>query len=200
MQPRAVLGQRGGVDTLEHRATRLRRRPRRGSSRVARAEAPRRDDLRDGDVLAGVEPLPHLLRDLVHGPILHRITGTRPARRRDVGPHLSTARCRGPSASVRCRCAADRLARFPVKSCRGESLDTATVEPWGLAGDRRWLVVDGEGAQVTARELPRMLLVTPTTRPDDGGCSLTAPDASPLEVDVPVDGPPADVSVFGTRA
>ncbi|MBO0822119.1 MAG: MOSC N-terminal beta barrel domain-containing protein, partial [Nocardiopsaceae bacterium] len=24
--------------------------------------------------------------------------------------------------------------RYPVKSCRGESLDRAVVEPWGLAG------------------------------------------------------------------
>ena len=87
------------------------------------------------------------------------------------------------------------LARFPVKSCRGEYPDTATVEPWGLAGDRRWLVVDPDGAQVTARELPRMLLITPTTRAD-GSLQLSSPDAPPLEVDVPVDGASVDVSVW----
>lgn len=74
--------------------------------------------------------------------------------------------------------------RFPVKSCRGEGLQRATVEPWGLAGDRRWLVVDDAGACVTAREHPRMLLITPTLRPD-GGLELTSPDAPPLRVDVP---------------
>ena len=34
------------------------------------------------------------------------------------------------------------LRRFPVKSCRGEQVETAVVEPWGLAGDRRWMLVD----------------------------------------------------------
>lgn len=88
------------------------------------------------------------------------------------------------------------VARFPVKSCRGEDLDAATVEPWGLAGDRRWMAVDDAGEQVTARELPRMLLITPTTRAD-GGLRLVAPGTAPLTVDVPVDGPSVAVSVFG---
>ena len=29
---------------------------------------------------------------------------------------------------------------FPVKSLRGVSVEQALVEPWGLRGDRRWLV------------------------------------------------------------
>ena len=41
------------------------------------------------------------------------------------------------------------LRRFPVKSCRGELLETAVVEPWGLAGDRRWMLVDETGEAVT---------------------------------------------------
>jgi uncharacterized protein YcbX len=74
--------------------------------------------------------------------------------------------------------------RFPVKSCRGHEVPSATVEPWGLAGDRRWLVVDDDGTCVTAREHPRMLLITPQLRPD-GGLALTSRDAPPLSVDVP---------------
>ena len=54
--------------------------------------------------------------------------------------------------------------RFPVKSCRGQSLDEATVEPWGLAGDRRWMLVDDNGVQVTAREVPPLVLVRPVLR------------------------------------
>jgi hypothetical protein len=77
------------------------------------------------------------------------------------------------------------LNRFPVKSCRGQALQQATVEPWGLAGDRRWQVVDDEGLCVTAREHPRMLLTTPTLRPD-GGLELSGPDGPDLTVDVPV--------------
>jgi uncharacterized protein YcbX len=74
--------------------------------------------------------------------------------------------------------------RFPVKSCRGHSLVQATVEPWGLAGDRRWVVIDDADECVTAREHPRMLLVSPALRPD-GGLDLTSPDAPDLSVDVP---------------
>lgn len=74
--------------------------------------------------------------------------------------------------------------RFPVKSCRGQSLTSAVVEPWGLAGDRRWLVVGDDGAQVTAREHPQLLLVEPAVRAD-GGLTVTGPDLPPLAVDVP---------------
>jgi uncharacterized protein YcbX len=78
----------------------------------------------------------------------------------------------------------DAINRFPVKSCRGHEVRSAMVEPWGLAGDRRWLVVDDDGTCVTAREHPRMLLITPEPAPD-GGLALTSPDAPPLAVDVP---------------
>jgi MOSC domain-containing protein len=53
------------------------------------------------------------------------------------------------------------LARYPVKSCRGQAVDAAVVEPWGLAGDRRWMVVDPAGRFLRARTRPRMLLVVP---------------------------------------
>jgi uncharacterized protein YcbX len=43
---------------------------------------------------------------------------------------------------------------YPVKSCRAQSREEAVVEPWGLAGDRRWMVVDPDGRFVTQREEP----------------------------------------------
>jgi MOSC domain-containing protein len=85
--------------------------------------------------------------------------------------------------------------RYPVKSCRGHGVERCTVEPWGLAGDRRWLVVDDAGACVTAREHPRMLLITPTLR-TDGGLELTSPDVAPLSVDVPAAGELVQVQVW----
>ncbi|MCW2757907.1 MAG: hypothetical protein JWO46_1653 [Nocardioidaceae bacterium] len=72
------------------------------------------------------------------------------------------------------------MARYPVKSCRGESLETATVEPWGLAGDRRWMVVDGDGEVITARECPVLVLVHPVLTED--GLTLTGPDRPTLDV------------------
>ncbi len=84
--------------------------------------------------------------------------------------------------------------RFPVKSCRGQSMTSALVEAWGLAGDRRWMVVDETGECVTAREHPAMLLVEPAE--SDGGLAVAAPDAPTLTVRVPRAGY-VDVSVFG---
>jgi uncharacterized protein YcbX len=75
------------------------------------------------------------------------------------------------------------LYRYPVKSCRGQQLATAAVEPWGLAGDRRWMIVDPSGEVVTAREHPRLLLVTPFL--GDGAIRLTGPAMPDLTVPVP---------------
>jgi len=86
--------------------------------------------------------------------------------------------------------------RYPVKSCRGERLDSARVEPWGLAGDRRWMIVDAAGDQVTARECPRLLLVTP--RIGDGVIRLARPTAKDLTVPVPAGAVRVPVSVWGS--
>lgn len=74
--------------------------------------------------------------------------------------------------------------RYPVKSCRGEELAAARVEPWGLAGDRRWMIVDAAGGQVTAREHPRLVLVTPSLN-GGGHVTLTSPGLPDLAVPVP---------------
>jgi uncharacterized protein YcbX len=73
--------------------------------------------------------------------------------------------------------------RYLVKSCRGESVRSALVEPWGLAGDRRWMLVNHVGAEVTARKYPRLLLVTPSYTSD--GLVLEGPDADPILVPIP---------------
>lgn len=88
------------------------------------------------------------------------------------------------------------LNRFPVKSCRGQALASATVEPWGLQGDRRWMIVDPDGVQITARERNRLLLVEP--RLVDGGLELTSPDALPLVVPTPDGSTLVPVEVWGT--
>lgn len=73
--------------------------------------------------------------------------------------------------------------RYPVKSCRGQSLQSAIVEPQGLAGDRRWMLVDDVGTCVTAREHPALVLVTPSA--GDRAIGFTAPGVRPLRVPVP---------------
>ena len=63
--------------------------------------------------------------------------------------------------------------RYPVKSLRGHALPDAAVEPCGLAGDRRWMVVDETGRFVTRREVPDMALVD--VIPDADGLTLSHP-------------------------
>ena len=57
------------------------------------------------------------------------------------------------------------LGRYPVKSMRGESLDTADLTLQGIAEDRRYAFVQSESRSgfpwLTARELPEMLLYQP---------------------------------------
>jgi hypothetical protein len=48
---------------------------------------------------------------------------------------------------------------YPLKSGRGIDLSEAQVEPWGLAGDRRWLLIEMDGKFVTQRQEPSMARV-----------------------------------------
>ena len=77
---------------------------------------------------------------------------------------------------------------YPVKSFAGLDVVSADVLPWGLAGDRRWGVVDENGEPVTARELNPMLGLTAEPLAD-GGLLLGGNAGEPLRVDVPTDAP-----------
>ena len=48
---------------------------------------------------------------------------------------------------------------YPVKSTAGVSVAQAAVEPWGLAEDRRWSVVDQAGNRLVAWDVPQLLRV-----------------------------------------
>ncbi|MEV5409172.1 MOSC N-terminal beta barrel domain-containing protein [Thermopolyspora sp. NPDC052614] len=69
---------------------------------------------------------------------------------------------------------------YPIKSTRGMEVASAVVEPWGLAGDRRYMVVDAAGEGLTARTHPKMLAVTAT--PEGSGLKLSGPHAPPLRL------------------
>lgn len=45
---------------------------------------------------------------------------------------------------------------YPIKSCRGISVETAEVQARGFAGDRRFMLVDPDGKFLTQRTLPVM--------------------------------------------
>ncbi|MGW7128162.1 MOSC domain-containing protein [Streptomyces bobili] len=72
----------------------------------------------------------------------------------------------------------------PVKAFRGQSPRQALVEPWGLAGDRRWALIDDGGKVVTQRQQPRLACAAAELLPG-GGVRLSAPGMEPLTVSVP---------------
>jgi len=76
---------------------------------------------------------------------------------------------------------------YPVKSMGGVAVECASVEPWGLAGDRRFGIVDPHGEKITARELHALLGFHAEPR-DDGGISITGPAGDSIVVRPPVDG------------
>lgn len=77
----------------------------------------------------------------------------------------------------------DAISIYPVKGLRGIAVQEATVEPWGLQGDRRWMVVDSGGRYLTQRDLPGMARVAAV--PDPGGITLSADGMAPLHIPVP---------------
>ncbi|MFF8606694.1 MOSC domain-containing protein [Streptomyces sp. NPDC015346] len=85
----------------------------------------------------------------------------------------------------------------PVKALRGFATAEAEVQPWGLAGDRRWAVVDASGAVVTQRRHPRMALASAEALPG-GGVRLSAPGLPALSVGLPRPSSTIRVEVFDT--
>jgi len=74
---------------------------------------------------------------------------------------------------------------YPLKGCRAVDLAEAVVEPWGLAGDRRWLLVDADCQFMTQRRHPALARLTVTYGP---GNDITAScdGRHPIRVAAPV--------------
>jgi len=85
---------------------------------------------------------------------------------------------------------------FPLKSGAALAPREAVVEPRGLAGDRRWMVVDADARFVTGRAFARLPLVRADPRAD--GLVLEAPGMPALHVALPPDDAPRiDTAVWG---
>lgn len=78
------------------------------------------------------------------------------------------------------------LGIHPVKSTAIRPVSGADVRPWGLDGDRRWMVVDAENTLVSARELRTLFTVVADTASTCPGLHaplrLSAPGLEPLDV------------------
>ncbi|XP_044285756.1 mitochondrial amidoxime reducing component 2-like isoform X1 [Varanus komodoensis] len=90
---------------------------------------------------------------------------------------------------------------YPVKSCRGVPVDRAEVTAMGLRSgdmrDRFWLVIKEDGRMVTARQEPRLVLVSVYS--ENGHLILKAPEMKELAipVKVPRKNPVKNCRVFG---
>jgi uncharacterized protein YcbX len=75
---------------------------------------------------------------------------------------------------------------YPVKGCRAVDLDRAAVEPWGLAGDRRWLIVDADFQFMSQRKHPALARVGISPGPD-ADIAVSSDGFPPLRVKAPDD-------------
>jgi MOSC domain-containing protein len=91
------------------------------------------------------------------------------------------------------------ITTYPIKACHRVEQQRALVEPWGLAGDRRWMVIDREsGRRVSQRETPILTQVQPELpRLGTSDCALVVrtPGMADLAVAQPVDGDLIEVSI-----
>lgn len=85
-----------------------------------------------------------------------------------------------------------QLTIYPIKSFTGQSVPQARVEPWGLAGDRRWALVDDAGRRVTAGE-DRTLLRLRAEQVDARTIRIRDGDGDGIVVCAPVGVPPVRV-------
>jgi uncharacterized protein YcbX len=81
----------------------------------------------------------------------------------------------------------ESLWRYPVKSMLGEQLAEARVTAEGMAGDRRFAVVDGQTGKVASAKQPRLWrsLLTATAEHADGAVRVRLPGGPELFLDDP---------------
>jgi uncharacterized protein len=72
------------------------------------------------------------------------------------------------------------LTVYPIKSCRGTSVEQWELDQFGLRYDRRFMVVDRSGQFMTQRHFPRLALVSPAI--DGNVIRVDAPGMPTLEL------------------
>jgi len=88
---------------------------------------------------------------------------------------------------------------YPMKAARAVDLGESVVEPWGLAGDRRWLLVDEDGRFVSQREEPSLARVVVTYGPLAQTISVSAAGFPSRQVAAPAGGAPMQkATVWGS--
>ena len=74
---------------------------------------------------------------------------------------------------------------YPLKSARGISVKSATLDERGLEFDRLWMAVDDDGTFLSQRRAPKLALIEVSLpKTDADPLQLRAPGARPLSVPV----------------
>ncbi|HBW18558.1 MAG: MOSC domain-containing protein [Streptosporangiaceae bacterium] len=77
---------------------------------------------------------------------------------------------------------------YPLKGARGLDLRESLVQPWGLAGDRRWLLADPAGRFISQREEPQLARIQVRyagPAPGEGVIFIAAPGRLAILVEPP---------------
>ncbi len=80
---------------------------------------------------------------------------------------------------------------YPVKSCRGITLEHARIAETGFEHDRQWLIVDDNNRFLTQREAPRLALIEIAL--ETTHLRLRAPRMTELMIDIDARGPTVEV-------
>lgn len=73
---------------------------------------------------------------------------------------------------------------YPLKGCRAVDLGEAAVEPWGLAGDRRWLLVDSDFRFINQRRHASMARLAVRYGPG-AGITVSSDGCPPVFIAIP---------------
>jgi len=85
---------------------------------------------------------------------------------------------------------------YPIKACRGHTIQAAFVERRGLEHDRRFMIVDQKGVFITQRDEPALALVVPDLT--DISLGLSAPNMPGLSLPIAAHAPIKRVSVWSS--
>ena len=86
---------------------------------------------------------------------------------------------------------------YPIKSCAGIQVKMFDLDAFGPRWDRRWMIVNEQGAFFTQRKFPKMALIQPAIA--EGVLTLSAPGMSPISLNIAAleQSPQCDVKVWG---
>lgn len=84
---------------------------------------------------------------------------------------------------------------YPLKSARGIECNELRTDALGVAGDRRWLLIDPSGVFVSQRSLAKMAMLE--ARPSEDGLHLSYGDAEITQAVPEASAVPIEVEVWG---